>query len=323
MRESPCLVPYLVHVVLGFHGLAIHDWTFASDDILAQALAQTAINPMGASVFTQGDVNVIFSLPWYLEEDGPEEALRHKSDEEVKPVGVKVVLEISIVNLEYNKTDLLTEEEESSESTLEQLLGNWTVHKDQIIKCNEDSLHRLAQVALRLKKSVLNAPGFMTNLIHEMERLEIEERKAPVYFARVYSHPENKNASRLISTWSVLTGMEEEINYYGPHRPAWYIVLRVLHVCTIFTMVLMLVWSLGGAASSLHDMCLRRGWGWRRPRHRYASANQLASMGRSGSDEEEEGGVLLEMAVQSTPHDRYRGTGLVMKRKGSQLTRGA
>ena len=67
-----------------------------------------------------------------------------------------------------------SEEEESSESTLEQLLGNWTVHKDQIIKCNEDSLHRLAQVALRLKKSVLNAPGFMANLIHEMERLEIE-----------------------------------------------------------------------------------------------------------------------------------------------------
>jgi hypothetical protein len=322
MRESPCLVPYLVHVVLGFHGLAIHDWTFASDDVLAQALARTSMNTMGASVFTQGDVNVIFSLPWYLEEDGPEAALRHKSDEEVKPVGVKVVLEISIVNLEYNKTALVyEEEEESSGSTLEQLLGNWTAHKDQAIKCSEDSLHHLAQVALRLKKKVINVPGFMTNLIHEMERLEIEERKGPVYFARVYSHAENKNASRLISTWSVLTGMEEEINYYGPHRPAWYIVLRVLHVCTIFIMVLMLVWSLGGAASSLHEMCLRRGWGWRRPRHRYTSANQLESMGRSDSDGEADG-VLLEMAVHSTTHDRYRGTGLVMKRKGSQLPRG-
>eukprot|EP00977_Amphora_coffeiformis_P016126 scaffold4910_cov169-Amphora_coffeaeformis.AAC.8 len=312
MRESPCLVPYLVHVILGFHGLAIRDWTFPADEIVSRALVKTASDLLGEKVFAEGDVNVVFSLPWYLEEDDPESAFRHKSDEEVKPVGVKVVVDISIVNYAYNKTSLPLNDPSSS-STLEKLLTNWTIYENSAIKCDEVDLHRLAKLTLRLKKEFLNAPRFMPTLLKKMKRVEAAEESNTPYFVPIYSDDVHKNASRLISTWSVPTGVDEEINYYGPHRPMWYILVRVLHISTIILMVLMLVWSLGGASSSIRDICLRLGVRWRRSRY-----SGVSTMEPLEEHTEEDGAVTLELADYSP--SRYR-NGTVLKRKGSQTHR--
>jgi len=311
MRESPCLVPYLVHVILGFHGLAIHDWTFAADDIVSRALVKTASDLLGEKVFFEGDVNIVFSLPWYLEEDDPEAAFRHKSDKEIKPVGVKVVVDISVVNHAYNKTALPLKDPSSS-STLENILANRTIYENSAIQCDEVDLHRLAKLTLRLKKKFLNAAHFMPTLLNKMKRIETKNDSYTPYFAPIYTDYGHKNASRLISTWSVSTGVDEEINYYGPHRPIWYIFVRVLHISSIFLMVLFLFWSLGGAWSSIRDTFLRLGVRWRRNRY-----NALSKMETLDEHTEEDGAVTLELAVHSP--SQYR-NGTVLKRKGSQAT---
>ena len=317
MRESPCLVPYLVHLVLGFRGLDIFDWTLDADDVVGRALVKTASNLIGESTFLEGDVNVVFSLPWYLEEDNPEAAIHYKSDK-VKPVGVKVVVDISIVNHDYKKTIFQGDGDVSN--AIDNILSNRTIDRKKAMKCSEKDLHRLAKLALRLKKEVLMAPNFMSILIEEIKQAETNrtggEVENSIYFSPLYSRSNNKNASRIISTWSVPTGVDEKINYYGPHRPAWYIFLRFLHVCTVILMVLILVWSLGGASSSLRELCIRCGFRWRRQRaYSYGSIS-----GHLEDDHEDNDSLTLELAVHSP--DRYR-NGTVLKRKGSQQPRKA
>jgi len=251
-------------------------------------------------------VNVLLSLPWYLDEDSPEAAFHHKSDEEVKPVGVKVVVDISIVNHAYNKTSLTIDDEEASGS-FQQLLANWTTQDGHVVRCSAEDLHRLAKLAIQIKKQVFNSPRFMSSLIDEMKEMDskglTDTLELPTeYFSRV-----NKTASLLVSTWSVPTGVDEEINFYGPHRPAWYILLRILHICTIVLMLAMLIWSLGGASLSVRDFFLRFGFRWHR-RQRYTSASQVDDY------HEDDDVVTLEMAVCTA--DRSR-NGTILKRKGS------
>lgn len=315
MRDSPCRIPYLLHAVLGFSGLRIRDWTYTADDIVSQALVRTAAQILGEKVFEEGDVNVVFSLPWYLDEDNPESALQYKSTK-IHSAGVKVVIDISIVNRSYNKTSVELVEDEDP-GTFENLFPNWTVHNGQIIRCSEKDLHSLAKTALHLKKNVLNAPNFMPMLLRKMKLIEAENRRRSAYFEPMYSNNTEKSSSRLIAAWSVPTGVDEDINYFGPHRPVWYILVRFLHIGTIVLMIAMLLWSVGGVWLSvpMRDICLRLRFRWRRQRY-----SPVSTVDREDEIEnpDDNGAMMLELAVHSP--DRYR-NGPVFKRKGSQQSR--
>ena len=322
LRESPCRVPYIVHLVMGFHGLSIRDWTFAADDVVSKALVQTAKRFLGKSPFSEGDVKVVFSLPWYLDDDSPEAAFKHKADKDVKAIGVKAVIDISIVNDAHNETDSLPGVGDRSTSIMG-LFSNWTLFQNAAPQCEENDLHRLAKVALSVKKQVLGNPSFVSTLIEMTIKAESQTishlKDSSRYFSSVLSKPKHVNGSRLVATWSIRTGIQEKINYYGPHRPVWYIFLRFLHVATILLMTIVLVWSLMGASSSFREVWLRLGWRWRLPRSPWSAYQWLRqteedvfdptiAAGSNGS------GVTLEMAVPRTPRSRNGTT--ILKRKG-------
>jgi hypothetical protein len=225
-REDPCMVPFLIHTVLGFRGLSVLQWSETSDDIVASGLAQAALALHGESIFQAGDVNVLTALPWYLDEDHPDAAATAFTEGgggTQAPYGVKVVLEIAIVNRNTTAVNessaMVADDEEEEEGSMTSVFRNFTDRialTKPVLKCHEDNLYSLAREALTLKRDVMLNSKFMPILLEEMSLADDSKQDSP--FTPLYSSGLPRNESRVISCWSIRTHVSDEINYFGPVR---------------------------------------------------------------------------------------------------------
>jgi hypothetical protein len=171
-----------------------------------------ALNPL--ETFGEGDVNVLLAIPWHVDEDDPDQGT-HVS----KPIGTKIILEISIFNNLSNATSTVTSD--TDDSSVKGILWNITERiktrlPDTI--CNSDDMYTLAKRTLSIKKRVLESQLFIGSLIHEMERIELSD---PISAATSMFSPlfhtvslESENESRVVSSWTIQTTIDDQINYF-------------------------------------------------------------------------------------------------------------
>jgi hypothetical protein len=237
-REDPCMVPFLIHTILGFRGLSVLQWSVTSEDVVASGLAQAALALHGKSIFEAGDVNVLMALPWYLDEDSPDAASAQSIDAagSQAPFGVKVVLEIAIVNRNTTAVNesraVIIGDDEEEEGSMSSLLRNFTDRialTKPVLKCHEENLYALARDALTLRRDVILNSQFMPILLQEMSRADDSKPDSP--FTPLYSNSLARNESRIVSAWSIRTHISDEINYFGPVSLVLYFGLRCCWLC--------------------------------------------------------------------------------------------
>jgi hypothetical protein len=217
-RSDPCLVPFLIHTVVGLQGISVSKWTGSSENTFVSALTSVAraLNPL--ETFGEGDVNVLLAIPWHVDEDDPDQGT-HVS----KPIGTKIILEISIFNNLSNPPSGATSTvtSDTDDSSVKGILWNITERiktrlPDTI--CNSDDMYTLAKRTLSIKKRVLESQLFIGSLIHEMERIELSD---PISAATSMFSPlfhtvslESENESRVVSSWTIQTTIDDQINYF-------------------------------------------------------------------------------------------------------------
>jgi Eukaryotic aspartyl protease len=260
-RTDPCRVPFIVHTVLGFRNGQVARWNRNAKEILVTALTDT-IDEIHKSknesrTFSEGDVHVVSAIDWYLEdyEDEYDNTIINTDDSnEQNEWGVKVVVEISINNPnaavsrrttinQKNQIDVIDPLTKIVQNITDRVRG--TIKQQQQHSCQHDELYVLAKHALVTKRA-FREESFMTSLIRKIQNQTKGEVKASAPFGPISALGYNISQSRLLSAWTIRTGLEEDVNYFGPPKPLsssiLVIVQNITVLCTIFLAAL-LVWN--------------------------------------------------------------------------------
>ena len=256
-RSDPCRVPFIVHVVLAFAGGSVQAWSPTSEEILATALSNSVNDLLRFESFSAGDVNVLVPLSWYEDIDESESERNApllaedyaKAFDELN-LGMKVVVEISMFNPLADETNITdTKDSDNEEHLLSKVLRNFTdrIHgKPAPLICHQEELYPLAKRALKLKSFLQLNSSFFPGLIEEIRTTG--KRMDRSTFGPVDSLAYNSSANRVLSIWTIRTGIEEEVNYFGPQRSFRTIVLGFLQNFAIVGSFVLSVLAVGSYA---------------------------------------------------------------------------
>jgi len=253
-RSDPCRVPFIVHVVLAFRDGSVSNWSFSAEEILASALVGAVNQDLDDPLFTIGDVNVVMALPWYSDEND--------SDQYDRKLGVKVVVEISMFNPladAANKTvDLDDPNQSFAEAQLNAMLRNITDifrGRKRQVTCVQEELYPLAKRALQAKET-MEQEDFMVSLIDHLK--VTGDRYYRSAFGPIHSSTYDPFSSRLISVWTIRTGIEEEINYFGPAKPFTGKLISFIQNSILLSAVFFIVTALWSCILNLHEYATGR-----------------------------------------------------------------
>ena len=243
-RSDPCRVPFIVHLVLAFREGSVSNWSRTAEEILATGLVNSVRRRSNEQLFAIGDVNVITALPWYEDEN-----------DSVK-FGVKVVVEISMFNSfadADNKPSSYDDAETSTEAQLATMLRNFTDRlrgRKPPATCYEEELYPLAKKALQAKET-MREDRFVVTLVEELRRTgQRYERSA---FGPISTNTYDTSYTRLISVWTIRTGIEEEINYFGPTKPFTAKLFGFLQNSILLSAAFFVLMTLWSCVLSVHE----------------------------------------------------------------------
>lgn len=236
-RSDPCRVPFIVHSIYNFRGVAASDWTSREDDILAEALTHTfhTLSASDKNLFNSGDVKVVLTRPWVLDDDVEIVSSMDNEEVEAQQIGVKVVVQISIFNpdIEVSKAGDASKvtAKEDANNNFSEMVKNFTVAFRSVTvpstRCRDSDLYALAKHARLIAYELPELQGFMQQLISDMMSFEPEGGgRKPSPFAPLYSNSEFAKQSQLESSWTIRTDVDDEINYFGPPEPLFFAILR-------------------------------------------------------------------------------------------------
>jgi hypothetical protein len=210
-------------------------------------------------LFTVGDVNIVTALPWYqdqdefdkLDTDSNKMKKDYGNDFNAVSLGIKVVVEISMFNHFADNKNRTTQAADGLDdgvslgplsSVLKNITDRMRSRKPQAT-CFQEELYPLARLALKAKEH-LQYSVFMQTLIGELKKTgEREDRST---FGPLSSSTYNASESRILSAWTIRTGIEDEINYFGPRKPFAVKAVAFLQnaaLLFVFVVALMALWS--------------------------------------------------------------------------------
>jgi hypothetical protein len=267
-RSDPCRVPFIVHIILAFHGGSLVMWTHISEEMLALALANVVGMQSKDELFTAGDVHVVAALPWHQDTDSESVDVRNVSEhlysEDFNSVrlGIKVVVEVSIFNPSSAGTNSTTTQLDDSEgdgdSPITVMIQNITDRlrgRKRSAVCASSDLYRLAQSALRAK-DVLRHDRFMSSLMEELK--SSGEQNAKAAFGQIDGLSPVASKSSVVSVWLIRTGIEDEINYFGPQKPISVRVLVFVQNMVFLSFIFFAVMVVWGCCLSLYEYATGR-----------------------------------------------------------------
>lgn len=217
-KDDPCRVPYMVHAILGFQGGKKDLWDKDASELLTRSIVESVqrVGQMDTVLFTVGDVNILMASPLQGETD--------TGDLTDEVIGLKIVLQISFYNSKAKLVSALEEQLDSEGGQLNGQGGNGQRRDlaknsgdiQQLFRrsrpkstCIEADLVPLANSALAVSDA-MKKPEYMRALIGQMKKEEGGDQnfeKSP--FAALYNDNELVAQSRVLSTWTVRTEIEE------------------------------------------------------------------------------------------------------------------
>jgi hypothetical protein len=109
--------------------------------------------------------------------------------------------------------------------------------------CRQDELYALSKRALMAKKIVLNHT-FMPILIEHIKLLTNDNYQASIPFGPIFDISYNSTYhGQVISVWTIRTGLDEDINYFGPQKPfvntLLVLIQHVAILCALFFAIIL------------------------------------------------------------------------------------
>jgi hypothetical protein len=255
-RNDPCRVPFITHSIYVFRGVTPSKWTPWEEDIFSEALTRSfhVLAQKDQVLFRAGDVKVVLVRPWLASDDIETVSSIDNEGVEDEGLGAKVVVQISIHNPNIETQAKNEAKPEKSETSIVgEMVKNITdalrSNQAPASRCRDNDLFMLAKNARLIAYGIPELPNFMEQLI--LEILTVETERGPQQresaFAPLRQSEYNAWQSRLVSSWTIRTDVDDEINYYGPPEPLFFTILRYVHRIALVTFCFSLfvfVWGL-------------------------------------------------------------------------------
>jgi Xylanase inhibitor N-terminal len=213
-QDDPCLIPYLVHSVMGFRDARKESWNSETSELFIRALLRCILRrrEMKATAqISEGDVNIMMVAPWYEESQS--------DDIPSKEMGIKIVLQISFHNTksesdvnDMNKNILGTEDlnlAEIPDQGQKELISSGVEKEVRKSSCSESDLSPLASAAFNVQK-IFEDDKFMLELLEEVKHLREGENE--LLKSSVNSLPDQEDSvkqSKTIAVWTIRTNIED------------------------------------------------------------------------------------------------------------------
>lgn len=217
-RSDPCRVPFVVHAVLGFRGANPQFWSRTSQDefIDAFSLAVDFNSEDGDELIGPGDVKVLSALPWF-DNDDPNR----------KPLGLKMIVEISVYNenaklprgftydpiteekaevFEVNATAHTPNSMDAAFNIIDNVKHVWDEWTRPLATCEASDIQPLGKNALDIHVE-LERPKFMTELLSLLRQLnEVSKYASP--FAPIFRNMAFAEDSKVLTSWTIKTEID-------------------------------------------------------------------------------------------------------------------
>jgi len=203
--SDPCLIPFVVHVILAFRGISADLWDKAAEDRIIDALSSSVKNGRGSKMFEPTDVEFLMTSPWFeeiLDVSGT------PSGDMAQVIGMKAVIEVHIYNPNAIKTTFYEDNMDANQQDLQQgvslMFGRKPKASQQVSECRSSDLFGLAQKAHEIH-FVLSSDGFMRQLVDSLQITDesiLDSALGPLVINQDY-----KEESRVVSSWTIKTAV--------------------------------------------------------------------------------------------------------------------
>jgi len=251
-RSDPCRVPFIVHAIYVLRGVSPTKWTKREADDFAEALTRS-FNSLALPdqyLFSVGDVKIVLARRW-VSSDDVEYISSADYPDDSEELGTKVVVQISIHNpgaeLPQNGTSKTTGRPRNSTDSLPS-------DRARPAACEDSDLYELAKDARAIAYVIPEQPNFMAHVLEGMHSL-LKERGRPSDspFSPLFQDPDLALESQLLSSWTIRTDVDDEINFFGPPEPLFFTILRCVHRVALVTFCVSLFVFMWGLAVQSMD----------------------------------------------------------------------
>lgn len=185
-KGDPCLIPFLVHAIIGLD-VEADDWhkrRKVDEDIFIDSFVATINSDKEQSdiLFTAGDVKVLSVGKWFSEDPTADTAVK----------GMKIVLEISL----YNSNAIIPDLQGSSALFG---LGEKTI----VASCTESDIYIISSKAISVHNE-LERTSFMIDLINKIQSQNESDLESSVFFGL-----DLDGESDVISSWTIKTEVKD------------------------------------------------------------------------------------------------------------------
>lgn len=205
--SDPCVIPFVVHVILAFRGIDNDEWDEIAESLLIEAVASSVKNPRGKTMFEPTDVELLMTSPWY-EEIMDVNGL--PTGDMSQLVGTKIVIEIHI----HNPNSLvpfqsLNNAEPRIDSNIQERFSTmfWRKHKasQNGLECRSSDLFELAQKAHEIQ-FFLSKKDFMPQVVNSLQKF-VNNMGATTALSQLISNQKYIEESIVVSSWTIKTAI--------------------------------------------------------------------------------------------------------------------
>ena len=203
--SDPCLIPFVVHVILAFRGVDHKTWTKESETTIIEAFSDSVKNGQHKQIFKPSDVELLMVSPWT--EDVID--IGGSTMGEIESLGTKIVMEVHMYN-----DNAITPSDNMDHTPHENEGGGDFSHKISVMlrsklnpqhlsECKSSDIFGLAQKAHEIHY-VLGEDSFMRTLSSSLKKDPLVEDNAST-FSPMISVEDFVDQSIVFSSWTIKT----------------------------------------------------------------------------------------------------------------------
>lgn len=252
-RSNPCLVPFLVHAIFilenNSRSTSSPAWNRQMEETFRRRLVSAAhhsdIYRVGTKhteerlLFGEGDIDILVVHPWYGDEE--ESSHSNTTSHNTGPLGIQLILQISITNTNANPVQSKTLG--SGRSLLQEVGVAWSnfpsvfLGGDSSSVCDPFDLYPLAKTANLVADEILVNTTFLSLIM--AENVSSSGVDGAQWDSKAF---EGFESARLVSSWTIGTQIyDDSVNYAGPlGSTSLYPFVKFLHKAFFFISALLI-----------------------------------------------------------------------------------
>ncbi len=249
--SDPCVIPFVVHLILAFCGLNNDEWDETAESLLIDAVASSVKNARGDTMFEPTDVELLMTSPWYEE---IMDANGLPTGDMSQLVGTKLVIEIHI----HNPNSLvpfqsLNDAEPRIDANIQErfstLFGRKHKASQNGLECRSSDLFELAQKAHEIQYN-LGKKDFMPQVVNSLQKIVNNMGGATTALSPLISNQKYIEESIVVSSWIIKTAIgggsiydhkldpfPGAISYVHVYFPTGLSTLKILMVLIVVALV--------------------------------------------------------------------------------------